>query len=153
MIKSLGLNNHHHNHGSPRPVPELGTSLHTGQSRWDTCHYTGPRQTDTCPDTWWTAGPRAAPDIGPHTSHTGSRWPGTHPGINGKYIIGNISQKYWSDLVKLQKKSGCNFLLHKEAVEAVVLLVGALVWADGAGAVLEGVETGQGAWGGRYWLL
>ena len=52
-------------------------------------------------------------------------------------------------LSNIRAKSGCNFLLHKEAVETVVLLVGALVRTDGAWVLLQGVETGQRAWGGE----
>ena len=48
-------------------------------------------------------------------------------------------------LSNIRAKSGCNFLLHEEAVETVVLLVGALVRTDGAWVLLQGVETGQRA--------
>ena len=48
-------------------------------------------------------------------------------------------------LSNIRAKSGCNFLLHKEAVETVVLLVGALVRTDWARVLLKGVQTGQGA--------
>ena len=52
-------------------------------------------------------------------------------------------------LSNIRAKSGCNFLLHKEAVETVVLLVGALVRTDWARVLLQSIETGQGSWVGK----